>query len=290
MTIPRSFIVAAREPVSTRSAFERARLLARPGDRIVLAHVEHKGFLKLFGEGELRHPMPVGQLTNWTSTSWLDEVARAPDTDPSIKVEIVLLTGAPAEAIGAYAQNIGAVAIIVAAHRGGAVRELVIGSTALRILRHAPCPVVVSRSGPVRAYRSAVAALDFDPAAERVIAATLSLVPETELTLAHVYRIPNEIQWRMNDVAEKGLLEPIREHLRVEAERELAKLHALAPHAKTNLQYGYTGTEIFKLLLKENSDVLVISQHRGTYRHERLIGSTTQFLLYNCLCDLVLVP
>jgi|GEM_PF-982566 len=290
MNMPRSFVVAAREPVSTRSAFERARLLARPGDRIVLAHVERKGFLNFFGEGELRHAIPVAQIASWTSTSWLDEVARATDVDPSLKIEIVLLTGEPAEALGAYAQNIGAAAIIVAAHREGAVREVVLGSTTLRILRHAPCPVVVTRRGPVLAYRKAVAALDFDPAAERVIAATLSLVPDTELTLAHVYRIPNEVQWRMNDVGEKGLLEPIREHLRAEAQRELAKLQTQVPQAKTSLQYGYTGTEIFKLLLHEKSDVLVISQHRGTYRHERLIGSTTQFLLYNCLCDLVLVP
>jgi len=290
MNAIRTFLVAACEPVSTRLAFERARLMANPGDRIVLAHVERRGFLKFLGEGELRHVMPVGQLANWTSTSWLDEVARASDTDPTLNIEIVLLTGEPAQAIGAYAQNIGAAAIIVAAHRDGAVREIFIGSTSLRILRHAPCPVVVTRHGPVREYRKVVAAVDFDPAAERVIAATLNLLPKTELTLLHVYRVPDDIQRRMNDAGENSLLDPIREHLRVEAEHELLHINALAPQAKTILQYGFTATEVLKLILHEKSDVLVISQHRGSFRHERLIGSTTQFLLYNCLCDLVLVP
>jgi len=138
-------------------------LMANPGDRIVLAHVGRRGFLKFLREGELRHVMPVGQLANWTSTSWLEEVAREPDTDPTLNVEIVLLTGEPAEPIDAYAQNIRAAAIIVAAFRDGAVREIFIGSTSLRILRHAPFPVVVTRHGPVREYRKVVATVDFDP-------------------------------------------------------------------------------------------------------------------------------
>ena len=286
----RSFVVAAREPVSARSAFERARLLARAGDRIVLAHVERGGFLQLLGEGELRHAIPDGQLSNWTSTSWLEELGRSIDTDPTVTVETVLLRGEPAVAIGDYARSIGAAAIIVATHREGVVREIVIGSTTLRILRHAPCPVVVTRRGPVREYRKAVAAVALDPAAERVIEATLGLLPEAELTLLHVYRIPNESRWRINDVGEKALLEPIRKHLQAEAEHEMAKLHTLAPLAKVSLQYGFAASEIFSLVLREWSDVLVISQHRGSLRHERAIGSVPQFLLYNCLCDLVLVP
>jgi len=290
MSVARSFVVAAREPVSARSAFERARFLAHPGDRIVLVHVERSGFLQLLGEGELRHAIPVERFANWTSTSWLDELARATDIDPSLKIETVLLTGEPAEVIGAYARDIGAAAIIVAAHRKGELRELLIGSTTLKILRRAPCPVVVTRRGPVHAYRKSVAAVDFDPSAERVIAATLNLMPETELTVLHVYRIPNEIQWRMDDSGETGLIERIGQHFRTEAERELTKLRTLAPQAKTSLQYGFAGTEIVNVVQHEKPDVLVVSQHRGSFRHERLIGSTSQFLLYNCPSDLMLVP
>jgi len=289
MNAIRSFVVAAREPISARLAFQRARLLAHAGDKIVLAHVERGGFLQLLGEGELRHAMPDGQLANWTSTSWLEELGRAIDTDPAITVQVVLLRGNPALVLGDYACSIGAAAIIVAAHREGILRGLAFGSTALRILRHSPCPVLVARDSSVSEYQTAVAAVDIDPASQRVLATTRDLLPQTALSLLHVYRLREEGQLRLRGLSEHDLA-PVREQVRAEAERGMASLQATVPLASINLAYGLAGSEILSFILSQRSDILVISQHRGPQTEERVLGSVTQFLLYNCPCDLLLVP
>ena len=192
MTTSRSFVVAARDLHSASSAFERARRLARAGDRIILVHVQRESLLQLLGEGELRHAIPDAAFASGDANVWLDELAQSFAFDPSVEIETAVLEGRPGTVISDYARQIDASAIVVAAHREGITRAMVLGSTALRILRFAPCPVVVARDGKVTDYQSAVIAVDLDPAAARVIAATQNLLPNAEPTLLHVYQLTGE--------------------------------------------------------------------------------------------------
>lgn len=59
-------------------------------------------------------------------------------------VEAVLLQGHSGRAVTDYAEKIGADCIIVGSHKPG-LREHFLGSTASRIVRHAPCSVHVLR-------------------------------------------------------------------------------------------------------------------------------------------------
>lgn len=54
--------------------------------------------------------------------------------------------GSPAGEILAEAKRMGADAILVGSHQPG-ISDYLIGSTAARVVRHAPCTVVVDRSG-----------------------------------------------------------------------------------------------------------------------------------------------
>ena len=289
MTISRSFVVAVRDLDSARLAFECARRFARSGDRIILVHVERKSLLMLLGAGELRHAVPDAPLADRASNTWLEDLGRSFAFDPLIEIETVVLEGKPGTVISDYARHIGASAIVVAAHREGVLHAFAFGSTALRILRHAPCPVVVARDSSVTEYQTAVAAVDIDPAAERVLATTRDLLPQAELNLLHVYRLHEEGQLRLRGLSEDDLV-PLREHVRAEAERGMASLQETVPLAKINLEHGFAGSAILSFILSQRSNILVISQHRGSQLEERTLGSVTQFLLYNCPCDLVLVP
>jgi len=245
--------------------------------------------LPLLGEGELRHAIPDDVLSVGVAKTWLDELARSFAFDTSVEIETVVLEGRPGTVISDYARQVGASAIVVAAHREGVMRAMVLGSTALRILRFAPCPVVVARDNNVTEYQSAVVAVDLDPAAARVIAATQSLLPRAEPTLLHVYRLVREGQMRLRGLTEQELV-PLREQARVKAEREMARLLTQIPLAKVSLDYGFAGSAILEFISRQHSSVLVISQHRGSPLEERTLGSVTQFLLYYCPCDLILVP
>ena len=56
-----------------------------------------------------------------------------------------LATGDPAEAICAYAEEIGARLITVGTRGHGTVASLLLGSVSQAVMRHAPCPVLVVR-------------------------------------------------------------------------------------------------------------------------------------------------
>jgi len=289
MSTNRSFIVAARDLYSGRSAFERALRLAGAGDRIILVHVKSKSLLPQLGEGEgpaISNAAPsVG-----VAKTWLDELAQSGAPNSSdLAIETLVLEGKPGTVISDYARQIGASAIVVAAHREGIMRAMMLGSTALRILRFAPCPVVVARESNVSEYQSAVVAVDLDPAAARVITAAQNLLPKAELTLLHIYRLVGEGQMRLSGLTEQDLV-PLRQQALADAEREMAQLRAQIPLAKVSLESGFAGSAILELILRQHSNVLVISQHRGSQLEERTLGSVTQFLLYHCPCDLILVP
>ena len=61
-----------------------------------------------------------------------------------IDVEAVVLTGHSGQAVTDYAKEIGADCIVVGSHKPG-LQDFFLGSTAARIVRHAPCSVHVLR-------------------------------------------------------------------------------------------------------------------------------------------------
>jgi len=65
-----------------------------------------------------------------------------------LRVRARALVGDPKEAIGDYAREIGADLIVVGALGLGLLDRVLVGSVASKVIRHAPCPVlVVPRSG-----------------------------------------------------------------------------------------------------------------------------------------------
>jgi nucleotide-binding universal stress UspA family protein len=60
-------------------------------------------------------------------------------------VERALAEGAPADAVVAHAERIGADLIAMATHGRSGLGRLVFGSVAEQVVRHAPCPVLLVR-------------------------------------------------------------------------------------------------------------------------------------------------
>jgi nucleotide-binding universal stress UspA family protein len=289
MTESRTFIVAVRDEPSARVAFARASHLAAAGDRIVLVHARRKSLFMLMGAGEMMHAIPDLALAELSSTDWFDQLQTSLGAPDSVDIDCRVLDGDPAAAIADLARAEKAAMIVVAGHRQGLVRELAFGSTALRILRRAPCPVLVARNTGSDSYRAATLAVTADPSSERIIAAATRLLPKSAMTLLHAYRLPDEASLRMRGVPEEQLL-PLRERLREKAQQALQPLLAQAAGAKLLLEYGFAPLEIVDHVQHEKPDVLVISQHRGSLLDERLLGSVAQHALYHAGCDLLLVP
>jgi nucleotide-binding universal stress UspA family protein len=108
-------------------------------------------------------PGYVPPLPDWEKAV-LDELTahvKAAGLDPSVRVTCHVVHNKPAQALMAAAQ--GASLLVVGARGRGGFRGLLLGSTSDQLVRHAPCPVTVVRTGATgreieAAHGSAVAA------------------------------------------------------------------------------------------------------------------------------------
>jgi len=72
--------------------------------------------------------------------------------DPSIKVEIIIRTGKPFVEINETAKEKDIDLIIIATHGHTGVEHLLFGSTAEKVVRKAPCPVLTLRE-PIKGFK-----------------------------------------------------------------------------------------------------------------------------------------
>ena len=117
---------------------------ARFGSQIVLLHVvEPANALAAFGLE------PVASLV--VPVDFRDQAQAelrrlmAEEFSPSEKVSMQLREGAPYDQIAQAAREVAADVIIIATHGRTGLSRALLGSTAERVVRHAPCPVLTLR-------------------------------------------------------------------------------------------------------------------------------------------------
>ncbi len=134
----KSVVIAAalfNQGATTRAAMERARALLAAGGKITLVHVIDEV------PGYVAASIPKEHMTarrREVEDQLAALAAGAPDVD------VVVREGQPAAAILGTAKETGADLIMIASHKPG-LSDYFIGSTAARIVRHAPVSVLVTR-------------------------------------------------------------------------------------------------------------------------------------------------
>jgi nucleotide-binding universal stress UspA family protein len=88
-------------------------------------------------------PEPVEQQLRETAVRELEETQRA--LGGSDRAETLMRTGTPFVVITETAQELGSELIIISTHGHTGLAHILLGSTAEKVIRHAPCPVLVVR-------------------------------------------------------------------------------------------------------------------------------------------------
>lgn len=92
-------------------------------------------------------PPDAGKMMD-EAREFLDEIARTIPPDVAVEKIVRFGTRAPVEQILEEANNLPADLIVLATHGYGGFKRVFMGSTAERIVHHAPCPVLVVRPNP----------------------------------------------------------------------------------------------------------------------------------------------
>lgn len=202
------------------------------------------------------------------------------------KTLIQTVTGSPHVEIVREAHERNAEMIILGMHRKRGQKDLLAGTTVMRVLRSAPCPVVVSSYQPTQPWQHILVPIDFSLTARHTLKEALIRFPEATLTLLHAWTLPGErelgsqayyAQWREHEVLR------LREQLTSEVDSLMRELDGV-PDIELVLEQG-APCEVLQAYMKRHTPDLVMIGSRGQLHHT---SQVTEMLLSEPHCDLML--
>ena len=202
------------------------------------------------------------------------------------KTLIQTVTGSVYVEIVREAHERNAELVVLGMHRKRGQKELLMGTTLMRVLRSAPCPVVVASYQPTQPWQYIVLPIDFSLTARHTLKEALIRFPDATLTLLHAWTLPGEQElgshadyahWRENEV------QRLRAQLNNEVESLLRELDGV-PDVNLVLEQG-APSDVLQAYMKRHSPDLVMIGSRGQPHH---INQLTEMLLCEPHCDLML--
>jgi nucleotide-binding universal stress UspA family protein len=127
------------------SALDYASLLARKFQaKLVLLHVVEPA---VYPENYLMNPATLDEANRNLIASSRERLARLRHrtADPGLVTETLVRMGRAQSDISDTANATGADLIVMGAHGSSGLKNVVLGGTAERVLRHSPCPVLTVR-------------------------------------------------------------------------------------------------------------------------------------------------
>lgn len=199
--------------------------------------------------------------------------------------------GKPFVEIIRHGRYAGADLIAVGAHGAHFVRDILIGTTAERVVRKSDRPVLVVKQPAERPYRRVLIATDFSESSRHAVEFAMSLAPEAEFTLLHVYDDWFVLPMRRAGAKDKDIDNAHRqmlESLHPEMEASLKDVH-IVERAQRRIIPGYPGTTIVQEVRSAGADLVVMGARGHGSVYYALLGSTAEHVMREAHCDVLAV-
>jgi nucleotide-binding universal stress UspA family protein len=222
-------------------------------------------------------------------------------SEPVRRENIHAIKGSPFEEICRVAKDCGIDLIVTSTHGHTGLKHLVLGSTAERVVRYSPCPVLVLRPGNGNGktierelnFGKILVPTDFSECSLKGVAYAKALARQfgSKLVLlnsvAFQYYITSDECARYDlpllmQGAERASRDQMREFI------ETTDWEGV--EVVSSLQVGHAGQQICARALDHRADLIVTSTHGTTGLKHLLVGSTAEYVVRHASCPVLVVP
>jgi nucleotide-binding universal stress UspA family protein len=289
----RSVLAAVDLSARTARVIARAALLPwKEGGRLTLLHV-----LPRLLSGSARRRAQV------RARRALETLARKAARKLPVRVDIRtrIERGSVAATIGTTAASTRADLILVGRRGTDRIVDVIIGSTAERIVRQSVRPVLLVRLSARGPYQRPLLAVDRDNAADAAMRAALRVLspPRPPITLVHAYLVP--YQSLMYSNLSRKEMKRYRGHWHEQATRDgaelLARARALSSSAVDDsvvwtlrVAHGRPRIVIRTAAVRSRADLLVMGTHARRGAAYAFLGTVAGDVLRLVSCDVLLAP
>lgn len=289
---PIKHIVAATDFSGTANlAVLRAAQLARDLNATLhLVHVVHP--LDLYAGSELSFDfqMHYQQAQQQHIKTELETLTIQLREQFAITVLHVTRIGRAYNEIVSYANSVHAGLIVAGAQGEHSILAKLLGSTALRLIKTAHCPVLIVKSTlNTASYRHVLAAVDFSAGSAEVPALATMIAPQAQIEALLIFDSNQEAHMYKAGMDE-ALLTQYREKALTKAKHQLEDL--ISQQSKYNInsviRAGYPPEAICAYANESKADLIVIGKHNRNQIEQWLLGSVTKAVVYSADCDVLL--
>ena len=214
-----------------------------------------------------------------------------------LEVETATSLGSAAEAVIEHVEKVGADLVIAGTRGLTGWKRLLLGSTATRLVRRSPCPVLSVHpedTGRHRELRTVLVPTDFsEDAALAADAAVHLLAPDTKarIVLLHAYHVPTEYVAPLS-VPVPLLLEDVVQveaAAKVEMAETAARVRARGIAVETRVVEGYPPQVIVDQARELDADLIAMGTHGRSGVKRLIMGSTAERVLPAAPCPVLTV-
>jgi len=292
MTTLRSIVAATDfSPASDAAVHRAAQLAVKHGVPLCLLHAFDVGTwhsLKgVFDAQRLTADPPQDVRMQQRLTDFAASLA----AQSGLEVGVHFGVGPPAKVINAHVGSYAGFLVVIGSRAEPALSGL--GSTALKVVRRPPCPILIVRVADDKPYDKILSAVDLREGSLRAASFAVDLFPTAHHHLLYALDAPSgSAAW--------GALggEPLRllhESLHAQAERDLQqfaqRLSARARHAPTTVVADdVPARAILVAAANLGADCVVVGHHGLGTATDGDLGSMAQHVIYAALSDVLVVP
>ena len=289
MSTPKSFgpILVASD-LSQGSDLALARALALPrllNAQTRLLHVLPTGApARVRGAAEAKLTAALDLATARTHNQGRP-ARRALRTAMSVEVR----TGLPFVEIVRAAREMEAELLVIGRHGRGTLRDMMLGSTAERVVRKGDVPVLVVSLPTAGPYRRPLVACGLDDAARRNLTLALRVAPAAKIVaVLNGYHVPFE--GFVSPVVARGEQTAFAREFEREAVAKLQKLLrdlGLQKRCLPIVRKGDPRALVISEARRQRADLIVVGTHARSGIAHALLGSVAEWVLRSAACDVL---